>query len=198
MAQLIDDVELADEFHPVRVELKVLRRASLALFVGELWAEGGKDTGLLLLGHLLAGVAAPCDLCDFVAGDMAEALRQARDHRRNHRLGQRASAEPRPRGDRLAGRHVRGPVTGGRGHPAAQDPDSRPRRRMPRLYMLAKTKSGYQPALDAGPGTWMLALRYTDTGSPGRKGKQLPGWPGRGEYGSIRDVTGWVADKGNR
>lgn len=55
--------------------------------------------------------------------------------------------------------------------------------------MLAKTESVYQPALDAGPGpwTWMLALLYTDTGSPGRKGNGSPG--GKATASMARYVT---------
>ena len=44
----------------------------------------------------------------------------------------------------------------------------------------------------------MLALLYTDTGSPRPERLRLPGWLGRGEYGSVPDVTEWVADEGNR
>src|SRR4249920_3612456 len=68
-AQLVDDVESADELHPVRVELEILGRASLPLFIRDVWAEGGKDASPLLLGHLIATVAAPRDLSDFVACD---------------------------------------------------------------------------------------------------------------------------------
>jgi hypothetical protein len=57
--------------------------------------------------------------------------RQTSDHRRDHRLGQRASAEAGPGGDRLAGRDVRGSVLRGRGLPVAKDPDCRPGHRMP-------------------------------------------------------------------
>jgi hypothetical protein len=44
----------------------------LALLVGEVGAEGDIDTSPLLLGHLLAGVAAPYDLCDLAVGHAAE------------------------------------------------------------------------------------------------------------------------------
>jgi hypothetical protein len=58
----------------VRIELEVLWRASLSLFVRKVWAEGGKHASPLLLGHLLAGVAAPRNLRDLVASDTAEAI----------------------------------------------------------------------------------------------------------------------------
>ena len=51
---------------------------SLAFLVGKMWPEGGKDASPLLAGHLLAAVAAPCDRCDVIACDAAEALGQAR------------------------------------------------------------------------------------------------------------------------
>jgi hypothetical protein len=45
-------------------------------------------------------------------------IRQTIDRRRDHRLGQRARAEARPRGDRLAGPDVRDSVAGDRNRPS--------------------------------------------------------------------------------
>src|SRR6266540_7385144 len=73
-AELIDDVESADELHPGRIQLEILARASPLLFVWDAWAEGGRDTTPLLVGHRLATEAAPCDLRNLVARDAAEAL----------------------------------------------------------------------------------------------------------------------------
>ena len=51
---------------------------SLSLLVRQVWAEGGEDASPLLVGHRLAGVAAPRDLGDLVARDAAEPLDQPR------------------------------------------------------------------------------------------------------------------------
>jgi hypothetical protein len=62
----------------VRVEREILGRVSLALFVREVRPEGGKDAGLLLVGQIFAGLAAPRDLCGVIACDAAETLNHPR------------------------------------------------------------------------------------------------------------------------
>ena len=69
--ELIDDVEVANEIHSARVQLKILRWVCLSLFVRQVRAEGGEDAGPFLIGHRLAGIAAPGDLRDLVARDAA-------------------------------------------------------------------------------------------------------------------------------
>ena len=79
LAELIDDVESAHELHAARVELEVLRRVSPRSSSGTCGPNAAKDASPLLVGHLLAGVAAPRDLRDLVARDAAEPL----DHPRH-------------------------------------------------------------------------------------------------------------------
>jgi hypothetical protein len=59
-------------------------------------------------------------------------LREARDDRGDHRLGQRRDAERRLGGDRVAARDIGDPVVDGGDRPIADDPQRCPRNRMSR------------------------------------------------------------------
>jgi hypothetical protein len=95
-AELIEDVDSADELHPRGIELEVLARASPLLFVRDAWPEAGKDARPLVVGHLLATEAAACDLRDLVPGDATEALNQPRHvEAREARLDDEPARVPR-------------------------------------------------------------------------------------------------------
>ena len=72
--QLVDDVELPHQLHPVRPDLRVVDPASELLRVRHLRTERGEDPGPLRVAHLVAAVVAPRQLGDLVAGEAAEAL----------------------------------------------------------------------------------------------------------------------------